>query len=149
MKGKSDARWTRSAGRGRQAWEKTRWARSLCRGWYFTPGCGIAVDLNVVISKTLGEKDEAVVKKAASAAMFLAASFQGLGQSTGSMLLTLTRQAAQPLLLVLAVTPSRNLNLAWWAFAVSELLTIPLSVEMWRQISRKALPAVIEAVSAS
>lgn len=65
--------------------------------------------------------------------LVFAASFQGLSRGTDSMILTLTRQAVLLLLLVLLVSPLKNLNLVWVTFIAAEVLTLPLGIFLWKR----------------
>ena len=114
-------------------------------------GLGNAVGLNAAISKALGENRPDKVKKTASAAIFIAvrwmalawmisipnlvvsSSLQGLSMPRPSMVLTMLRQAVLPVLFALALTAIGNVGWVWLAFAVSEIICIPLALRMWNK----------------
>lgn len=65
--------------------------------------------------------------------MVCASALQGLSLGTASMRLTMARQAVLPILLALALRPLGRVELIWLAFALSELLALPLAVRLWRR----------------
>lgn len=71
--------------------------------------------------------------------LVFAAVFQALGQGGYSMWLTLLRQVALPLLLILVLQVFADVNLIWYAFIIAEVITIPVALLLWRK-SRRVLP---------
>ncbi len=69
----------------------------------------------------------------------LAPSFQGLSRGTDSMILTMTRQAFLPIILILLISRLGNLNLIWICFVASEIITMPLGILLWKRAVRLTL----------
>ena len=68
-----------------------------------------------------------------------AAALQGLSLPRPSMLLTMLRQAALPVLLALCLRGFGSVNLIWLAFVLAEAMGIPAALALWRRGSREAL----------
>ena len=63
--------------------------------------------------------------------------FQGLGVQ--SVLLTLSRQVALPVVFIAILFRLGNLPLIWVAFILAEAVVIPFGIILWRKESGKAL----------
>lgn len=117
-------------------------------------GLGIAVGLNAVISRALGEKNQdraigvvalrimAVSYLLSNVCLTFSSAFQGLGMGVQSMLLTLSRQVIMPVLLIAAASWFGELSLIWWAFVLAEALVIPAGMILWKKESGKSLGAL-------
>ena len=68
-----------------------------------------------------------------------AASLQGLSLASSSMVLTMLRQAALPVLLALALRAAGSLSAIWFAFALAEAVCLPLGEWLWRRGFHSAL----------
>ena len=62
--------------------------------------------------------------------LVVSSSLQGLSMPRQSMVLTMLRQAILPVVFALALTTLGQLNWVWPAFAVSEIICIPLALRM-------------------
>lgn len=71
-----------------------------------------------------------------------ASALQGLSLPRPSMILTLLRQAALPVLLALALRGFGRLNLIWLAFLLAEAICVPLALALWKRGGVKALPGI-------
>ena len=71
--------------------------------------------------------------------LVVAAALQGLSQGTASMVLTMLRQAALPVLLALVLRVFGRLSLVWLAFVIAEALCVPFALWLWRSNARQAL----------
>ena len=71
--------------------------------------------------------------------LVLGSSLQGLSRGTDSMILTLTRQAVLPLILVVILSNFANLNLIWISFCIAETVTIPLGIVLWKRAVKLTL----------
>ncbi len=69
----------------------------------------------------------------------LAPSFQGLSRGTDSMILTMTRQAFLPIVLILILSRLGNLSLIWTSFVAAEIITIPLGISLWKRAVKLTL----------
>ncbi len=67
------------------------------------------------------------------------AAFQGLGMGIQSMLLTLGRQVALPVVFIAGLSRFGNLKLIWLAFVLAEVVVIPIGILLWRKESGKIL----------
>ncbi len=65
--------------------------------------------------------------------LVVSSALQGLSMPRPSMMLTMLRQAILPVLFALALTALRNVGWVWLAFAVSEIICIPLALRMWNK----------------
>ena len=65
--------------------------------------------------------------------LVVSSSLQGLSMPRPSMVLTMLRQAVLPVLFALALTALGNVGWVWMAFAVSEVICIPLALRMWNK----------------
>ena len=67
------------------------------------------------------------------------AAFQGLGLGVQSMLLTLGRQVALPVVFIAVLSHFGNLTLIWLAFVLAEVVVIPAGILLWKKESGKVL----------
>lgn len=67
------------------------------------------------------------------------AAFQGLGMGVQSMMLTLSRQVALPILLIAFLSRSGNLSFIWMAFVLAEAVVILPGIFLWKKESGKVL----------
>ena len=65
--------------------------------------------------------------------LVISASMQGLSLPRPSMVLTMLRQAALPVLLAFLLSLTGNLNLIWFSFLLAEAVCIPLALRIWRR----------------
>ena len=65
--------------------------------------------------------------------LVVSSSLQGLSMPHPSMVLTMLRQAILPVLFAIALTALGNVDWVWLAFAVSEIICIPLALRMWNK----------------
>ena len=63
--------------------------------------------------------------------------------STGmsSMAVTMTRQAALPLIFAYLLSRAGSLNSLWYCFVLAELGGLPLAICLWKRGYRRSLPA--------
>lgn len=66
-----------------------------------------------------------------------AAALQGLSLGGVSMWLTMTRQAALPVLLALLLRPFGQLEMIWGAFILAELAGMPMAILLWKRAYRR------------
>ncbi len=69
----------------------------------------------------------------------LAPSFQGLSRGTDSMILTMTRQAVLPIILVFILSRFGSVNLIFISFVAAEIITLPLGINLWKRAVRLTL----------
>lgn len=65
--------------------------------------------------------------------LVIAAALQGLSMGFGSMIITMTRQAALPLIFAVLLRSFGNLNLIWGAFILAEIVGMPLALFLWKK----------------
>ena len=68
--------------------------------------------------------------------LVFAAALQGLSQGTRSMFLTMTRQAALPLVFAVILSRFGRLNLVWLSFVLAEAAAIPLALFLWKGVKK-------------
>ena len=61
------------------------------------------------------------------------AAFQGLGMGVTSMLLTLSRQVALPMIFLAVLSHTKNLSLVWMAFVAAEAAVLPFGLFFWKR----------------
>lgn len=66
-------------------------------------------------------------------ALTISAGLQGLSMGMSSMILTMARQAALPLLFAGILSRLGNVNLLWLGFILAEFIGIPLAVWFWKK----------------
>lgn len=71
--------------------------------------------------------------------LVFSSAFQGLGLGIQSMLLTLSRQVALPMLLIAVVSHFGELTYIWWTFVLAEACVIPVGLILWKKESKKTL----------
>lgn len=74
--------------------------------------------------------------------LVFSSTFQAFGKGNYSMLLTLMRQAALPLLFVFLFSRTGSLTLVWLAFPLAELLAIPFSFPFMSRIQKNIIAKV-------
>ena len=71
--------------------------------------------------------------------LVISASMQGLSLARPSMLLTMLRQAALPVLLAFVLRLTGNLNMIWISFVLAEALSVPTAIQLWKNKSGKTV----------
>ena len=77
---------------------------------------------------------------AAIPALVMSAGLQGLSMGVSSMAVTMTRQAALPLIFAYLLSRTGSLNSLWYCFALAELVGMPLAICLWKRGYRRSLP---------
>lgn len=66
-------------------------------------------------------------------ALVMSAGLQGLSLGMSSMVVTMLRQAALPLVFAWMISKAGKIDLLWYGFVLAELIGIPLAVRFWRK----------------
>lgn len=106
---------------------------------------GIGVGVNSLLSKALGQGDQNLANRTAGNGIALGASFQALGNGIYSTVASLCRQLIALLPAAYLLSLSGNVTLVWWSFPIAEIISVTVTLLLFRKIYHQKIRPLYQA----